>query len=142
MQDRYYLYGDRMQDAERQLCMARSVLVSLEEQYGTHFHSYAHEQISVALYSSSPCSHAVEANARVKELEQRDETWRAKKVMLENDLGKAWEENKQLRGAIEWALSYKHNCIAYPDEWFAELRRRAIGEGRGGWLIGTGRKIK
>ena len=27
----------------------------------------------------------------VKELEQRDETWRAKKAMLENDLGAAWK---------------------------------------------------
>ena len=72
------------------------------------------------------------ANACINELEQRCKTWRAKKAMLENDLGKAWEENKRLREAVEWALSYKHNCIAYPDEWFAELRRRAIGEGRGG----------
>ena len=39
-------------------------------------------------------------------------------------------ELTRLREAIEWALSYKHNCIAYPDEWFAELRRRASGEGR------------
>jgi hypothetical protein len=45
------------------------------------------------------------AIARVKELEARDDTWRAKKAVLENDLGKAWEENKRLREAVEWAIS-------------------------------------
>ena len=63
---------------------------------------------------------------------QEIQTLRADLATANTQLAEKDAEAKRLREAVEWALSYKHNCIAYPDEWFAELRRRASGEGRKG----------
>ena len=38
---------------------------------------------------------------RIDDLEKRDETWRAKKEQLENDLAKAWQENKELKEMLQ-----------------------------------------
>jgi hypothetical protein len=45
----------------------------------------------------------------VKELEARDDTWRAKKAMLENDLGKAWERIALLEKVAEYA-THRPDC--------------------------------
>ena len=81
MQDRYYLYGDRMQDAERQLCTARVdvvfdgppshesgrfVEVENSEGMSINFGEWVHRPDGYwalrfdAALSSSPCRHAAE----------------------------------------------------------------------------------
>ena len=69
-------------------------------------------------------------SAWVKELEKRDEVWRKKKEILENDLAVAWkkrDEAKGLREAVEWALTVDHNKIAGGSEGFKKELRRKVG---------------
>ena len=59
-----------------------------------------------------------------------DDVWREKKRILENDLAKAWEDNKRLREAVEWMEDYLMGTIPeYPEcanvQALDELRRRA-----------------
>lgn len=55
-------------------------------------------------------------------MESRDEVWRAKKEMLENDLAKAWEQLARYREFIKKLADVKHE----PDKLLCLLEREAI----------------
>ena len=63
--------------------------------------------------------------AEVERLLDRDDVWRKKKEMLENDLAVAWKEAKRLREAVEWANSKFQDLGA--EHLSEELRRRKEG---------------
>ena len=55
-------------------------------------------------------------------MESRDEVWRAKKDMLENDLAKAWEQLAHYRELVKKLADVKHE----PDKLLCLLEREAI----------------
>jgi hypothetical protein len=71
--------------------------------------------------------YVVRLEAERDALRARDEVWREKKRVLESDLGKAWEDNKRLREAIEWACAEMNKGNRSVRDWHLtvdELRRR------------------
>lgn len=70
-----------------------------------------------------------ELSARIVGLEARVEVYREKKLMLENDLAKAWEERRVLRELVDGVTETVEICtdtcpaqIAWKEDWLRKAR--------------------
>jgi len=76
------------------------------------------------IHMESEIDHLKSQNA---ELEQRDEVWRAKKAMLENDLAKTWKKNEELLAACE-TLYRRQDWPKEKQDYFESLITKAEGK--------------